>query len=53
MKRFYEIHCFSKFNPSFLGTMVRVPREEQMLIEAFGDEYRAYIQRTGRYFPKF
>lgn len=31
----------------------RVPREEQMMLEAFGDEYKAYMQRTGRYFPKF
>lgn len=38
---------------SIVGTMVRVPREELMLIEAFGDEYRAYMQRTGRYLPKF
>jgi len=37
---------------SIAGTMVRVPKEEKMMIEAFGDEYKAYIQRTGRYFPK-
>lgn len=30
----------------------RVPREEQMMLEAFGDEYNAYMQRTCRYFPK-
>jgi protein-S-isoprenylcysteine O-methyltransferase Ste14 len=30
----------------------RVPREEQMMIDNFGDEYRAYIQQTGRVFPK-
>lgn len=30
----------------------RVPREEQMMLEAFGDEYNAYMQRTYRYFPK-
>lgn len=30
----------------------RVPREEARLIEVFGDEYRAYMRRTGRFFPK-
>ncbi len=34
------------------GTVARVPKEEQMMIEAFGDEYKAYMQRTGRFFPK-
>jgi protein-S-isoprenylcysteine O-methyltransferase Ste14 len=35
------------------GTVVRVPKEEQMMLDSFGDEYRAYMQRTGRFFPKF
>lgn len=30
----------------------RAGREEQMLIERFGDEYRAYMQRTGRFVPR-
>lgn len=30
----------------------RTPLEEQRLIERFGDEYRTYMQRTGRYFPR-
>ncbi len=30
----------------------RVSREEQMMIGQFGDEYRAYMQRTGRFLPK-
>jgi protein-S-isoprenylcysteine O-methyltransferase Ste14 len=34
------------------GLIVRVPKEEQMMIEAFGDEYQAYIQRTGQFFPR-
>lgn len=37
---------------SIVGLLWRVPREEQMMIEAFGDEYKAYMQHTGRYFPK-
>jgi protein-S-isoprenylcysteine O-methyltransferase Ste14 len=34
------------------GLIARVPREEQMMIEEFGEEYQAYMQRTGRFFPK-
>lgn len=32
--------------------VVRTPKEEQKLIEKFGDRYRAYIATTGRFFPK-
>lgn len=31
----------------------RTPREEAKLIETFGDEYRLYMQRTGRHLPRF
>jgi protein-S-isoprenylcysteine O-methyltransferase Ste14 len=31
---------------------IRLPNEEAHLIEKFGDEYREYIKRTGRYLPK-
>jgi protein-S-isoprenylcysteine O-methyltransferase Ste14 len=31
----------------------RIPREEQMLIDQFGDDYRDYMQHTGRILPKF
>lgn len=34
------------------GLVARVPREEQMMLEEFGEEYKAYMQRTGRFFPK-
>ncbi len=27
-------------------------REETMMIEQFGEEYRSYMQRTGRFFPR-
>ena len=29
----------------------RIPREERLLIGRFGDEYRAYMKRTGRLLP--
>lgn len=31
---------------------LRVPREEGAMIEQFGDEYRRYMDRTGRIVPK-
>ncbi len=33
------------------GGLVRVPREEQMMIEEFGEAYRVYMQGTGRFWP--
>ncbi len=33
--------------------LVRTPREEQMMIERFGDEYVAYMECTGRYLPRW
>ena len=35
---------------SFL--LIRCRREEANLIERFGDEYRTYMRRTGRFFPR-
>ncbi|HEY0737872.1 MAG TPA: protein-S-isoprenylcysteine O-methyltransferase [Herpetosiphonaceae bacterium] len=31
---------------------LRVPREEQMMLEHFGDDYRDYMAQTGRVFPR-
>jgi protein-S-isoprenylcysteine O-methyltransferase Ste14 len=36
---------------SILDLALRIPKEEQMMIEAFGDEYKDYMRRTGRMFP--
>lgn len=33
--------------------ITRVPREEQMMLEQFGDQYRDYMKRTNRVLPKF
>ena len=33
--------------------LVRLPNEEAMMIEAFGDEYRDYMRRTGGVVPRF
>lgn len=33
--------------------LARTPIEERRLVEKFGDEYRQYMGRTGRYLPKF
>jgi len=38
---------------SIAGVVRRIPIEEQMMIKSFGDGYKAYLQRTGRFFPKF
>lgn len=37
---------------AFAGMAARTPKEEANLIEKFGDEYREYMKRTGRFFPK-
>ncbi len=38
---------------AFFGLLWRIPREEQMMLDAFGDEYKTYMQHAGRLFPKF
>lgn len=37
---------------AFIGMAIRTPKEEANLIEKFGDEYRNYMKRTGRFLPK-
>jgi protein-S-isoprenylcysteine O-methyltransferase Ste14 len=37
---------------AFIAMAVRTPKEEANLIEKFGDEYREYMKRTGRFLPK-
>jgi protein-S-isoprenylcysteine O-methyltransferase Ste14 len=35
-----------------VGLAFRIPQEEKMLIGEFGEEYRAYVRRTGGLFPR-
>ena len=37
---------------AFIAMAIRTPKEEANLIEKFGDEYREYMKRTGRFLPK-
>ena len=37
---------------SIVDLGLRIPREEQMMIDEFGDEYIEYMQRTGRLLPR-
>ena len=37
---------------TWIPLAMRTPLEEAKLIEAFGDEYRDYMARTGAYLPK-
>jgi protein-S-isoprenylcysteine O-methyltransferase Ste14 len=37
---------------ALLLLVARTRKEEQNLLKRFGDDYRAYMQRTGRFWPK-
>ena len=37
---------------AFIAMALRTPKEEANLIEKFGDEYRQYMRKTGRFLPK-
>ena len=37
---------------AFVAMAARTPKEEANLVEKFGDEYRDYMKRTGRFLPK-
>jgi protein-S-isoprenylcysteine O-methyltransferase Ste14 len=38
---------------AFIAMASRTSKEEANLIEKFGEEYREYMKRTGRFLPKF
>jgi protein-S-isoprenylcysteine O-methyltransferase Ste14 len=37
---------------SLLDHALRIPKEERMMIDRFGEQYKAYMRRTGRLLPK-
>ena len=37
---------------TFIVMAIRTPKEEANLIQKFGDEYREYMKRTGRFLPR-
>jgi protein-S-isoprenylcysteine O-methyltransferase Ste14 len=37
---------------SIVVLALRIPKEEQMMVDDFGEEYKVYMQRTGRLLPK-
>jgi protein-S-isoprenylcysteine O-methyltransferase Ste14 len=37
---------------SIVGVFWRIPKEEQMMLDAFGEKYQIYMERTGRFIPK-
>lgn len=37
---------------AFVAVAIRTPQEEANLVAKFGDEYRDYMKRTGRFLPK-
>jgi len=40
--------------PAFAAMyFLRTPREENLMCEKFGDEYRTYMRQTGRLFPRW
>jgi protein-S-isoprenylcysteine O-methyltransferase Ste14 len=47
---FWPLWILTLITTMFFFRIVRI--EEEMMIDEFGDEYVAYIERTGRYLPK-
>jgi protein-S-isoprenylcysteine O-methyltransferase Ste14 len=43
---------FSFLIPQLLQHWLRMKPEEEMMIDTFGEEYRTYMKKTGRYFPR-
>ncbi len=44
---------FSFFIPMLLHYLIRSKKEERLLLDYFGNDYRAYMHRTGSIIPKF
>ncbi len=37
---------------SYIDLQIRIPKEERMMIDEFGDKYEIYLMQTGRLLPK-
>jgi protein-S-isoprenylcysteine O-methyltransferase Ste14 len=37
---------------AIISLVIRIPKEEQMLIERFGESYKTYMKHTGKFIPK-
>lgn len=37
---------------SIILLVIRIPKEEKMMLNEFGNDYKVYMKRTGRVFPK-
>jgi protein-S-isoprenylcysteine O-methyltransferase Ste14 len=37
---------------AIISLIIRIPKEEKMLISEFGEDYKNYMLSTGRFFPK-
>jgi protein-S-isoprenylcysteine O-methyltransferase Ste14 len=53
----YSLLCASWFvaamcGMAFVMLLIRLPTEEANLLKRFGDEYRDYMDRTGRFLPR-
>jgi protein-S-isoprenylcysteine O-methyltransferase Ste14 len=46
------VFLFAFLAVSVVDHAQRISKEEQMLTDRFGDQYKAYMQTTGRLFPK-
>jgi len=46
-----DLLVFLFFGFSIWVNYQRIPSEEQMMIEEFGDDYREYMKQTGKLFP--
>ena len=44
---------FINYILTILLITLRIPKEEKMLLDSFGEEYHAYMKRTGRLLPRF
>ena len=47
-----NLYVFATGVVVFLLLVIRTSKEEEKLIERFGDEYRNYMETTGRFWPR-